>query len=684
MGTMDKADIIHTKIMDYFPKQTIDGNKETHANIMGQIIQLLYYLGEDDEENKRSIIKIREFVKSIESNYQSSSLIEFYGFIDSFLEMKVSSIEDKEKLEIPQAFFDSLIVDGRDKIIMTHHNFTNKELSHISKQYYQETNHLVFTIPKTKRIEGKIVGSLRNNNKLKVPLVFLHKVVGGDNPIYDPILFCENGANRKNAKKELTGEFYLYRFISNYDINFTILSQYKLTPQTYVLEGCEFEVQDSSLISETTKLQLKYKIFFVHTASPTINKFKTHDELFAFCKELELTQTTFMDYLNSHKSENEIRIFPQPLWFNKFMCAFILHAKKGSTDKYPMHLLWLSPRGAGKTTFLESLNVKFGCPVIDGATSTPKYLIPSFKDKGSPEVGELAKAHRLIIIDEFFRMLLKSKQTERDVECARMNTLLEHKERSAGSGHGATQVKMTARMIASTNPIIGTNDMNNLLDKFDDSFISRMVVYNQTPDHIKFINENKKKKYLIGMYWMNSDNFLAIVDYLQSFDATYDWDKLVSIFDRFTIPLNEKIKGLFESRYLHHMECLLDGIIKTRCLFETDFSFAAKDEDYFELENIMSKIMGSWFYDTRDMVINTSISAESRESYLPEHAKVILDILASMGYTSRVSELYAKCLTEMSEPTFYLSLSLLKTGQFIIEKDYHIRHYAYIEEEFIK
>ncbi|MGV8150405.1 MAG: hypothetical protein ACP5NV_01625 [Candidatus Woesearchaeota archaeon] len=680
---MEKGNNIHAKITEYFPKQTKEGNKAVHAEVHGKLLTLLYDLGDDDKQNRQQIIKIKEYIKSVENHYESNAFVNLSLFLDNLLDLKISSVVDAERLEIPQAFFDSLIIDRRDKVILTNYAFTNRELSELSKMYYQETNRLLFTIPKTKKMEGKVVGTLRNSNKQKVPLVFLHKIAGGDNPIFEPFLFYENGANRKNAKKELTGEFYLYRFVSNEDVNYTILSLEKLNTETYVMEGTEFEIHDSSLISETSKLQLKYKIFFVHSASPTISQFIDHDEFFAFCKELELSQANFLDYLDSHKNEAEIRIFPQPFWFNKFMCAFIFHAKKGSTDKYPLHLLWLSPRGAGKTTFLESLSTKFGCHVVDGATSTTKYIIPSFKEKGSPEVGELAKAHRLFIIDEFFRMLLKSKQTERDVECARMNTILEHKERSAGSGHGATQVKMTARMIASTNPIIGCNDINNLLDKFDDSFISRMITYYQTPEHIKFINDNKKKKFVSGTYWIEKDKFLAIVDYLQSFDATYDWNRLVKIFEKFSTPMSEKVKGLFESRYLHHMECLLDGLIKTRCLFEGDISFSAKEEDYLELEDLMGRIIGSWFYDSRDIIIDTKISADARMMYLPEHAKVILDILDKMGKQSKLLDLASRCLPEMSEPMFYSMLSLLKTGEFLTEKDNRIRHYSYVEEEYI-
>ncbi|MFH1591234.1 MAG: hypothetical protein ABIC95_04880 [archaeon] len=172
----------------------------------------------------------------------------------------------------------------------------------------------------------------------------------------------------------------------------------------------------------------------------------------------------------------------------------IIHAKKGETDKFPLHLLWIADRGTGKTTCLEAIVHKFGEKIIDGSTSTLKYLIPSFKERNNPEMGALAVAVFIVGLDEFLRMFFKGKNDERNIDAARMNILLEHKERAAGSGHGATIVKMTARLIATTNPIAGTNNIYNLLDKVDDSFLSRMLIYYQLPEQLEFINEGELRR----------------------------------------------------------------------------------------------------------------------------------------------------------------------------------------------
>jgi hypothetical protein len=460
-----------------------------------------------------------------------------------------------------------------------------------------------------------------------------------------------------------------------------VLSQNKLSLQRYELEGNVFEVKDSSLIAETSKIPVKSKVFFLHNAKSVVTKLKNHNDLFSFCKEKGVTEDKLLNYIVSMKTDKEIKIFPHPIWFLRFLFIFLIHSKKGETDKFPLHLLWIADRGTGKTTCLETIVHKFGEKIIDGSTSTLKYLIPSFKERNNPEIGALAVAVFIVGLDEFLRMFFKGKNDERNIDAARMNILLEHKERAAGSGHGATIVKMTARLIATTTPIVGTNNIYYLLSKVDDSFLSRMLIYYQLPEHLNFINEAKKRRFDKSDYWLDEDDFISIVEYLSGFDATYDWNKLIKLFEMFSLPLNQEVKGMYEARYLHHLECMIDGIVKMRCLFEEDDSFTAKPEDYKLLELIFGKIISSWFGDTKDLVLDARIPTENRENYLPEQGKVILDVLGRIGFKADIMGLKKACQSEMKETAFNSMLSLLKTGRFLFETGSEVEHYAYRTEE---
>jgi hypothetical protein len=55
------------------------------------------------------------------------------------------------------------------------------------------------------------------------------------------------------------------------------------------------------------------------------------------------------------------------------------------------------------------------------------------------------------------------------------------------------------------------------------------------------------------------------------------------------------MRSIYNTRYKnHHVHLILDGIVKTRCLFEKDDAFTAKDVDYYELEKLWDSIIANW------------------------------------------------------------------------------------------
>lgn len=670
---------IRSKILNLMLKCPVVGNS---SEIHIEMNKFIYRLIPDDFESNLNVLsEIKEYIISVRKEQSNDDiLLEIYTFIDSYLGCENSFSDTDKTSNVPDSFLDALTMVNGDRIVRSDKKFNQSQLKTIALHCYTEIKSLCFTISCGNTLKGKIVGVLRNGNKVKIPVITLYQVSGGDNPQFAPYLFTDAPSRRKMSR-ELAGYFYIYKFVSESDELFILLSQKKLNLQRYEVEGNVFEVKDSSLIAETSKIPVKSKVFFLHNAKSVVTKLKDHKELFLFCKDKNITEKDMLNYIVSMKDGDKVKTFPHPKWFLQLLFIFLIHAKKGETDKFPLHLLWIADRGTGKTTCLEAIVQKFGEKIIDGSTSTLKYLIPSFKERNNPEIGALAVAVFIVGLDEFLRMFFKGKNDERNIDAARMNILLEHKERAAGSGHGATIVKMTARLIATTNPIAGTNNIYNILDKVDDSFLSRMLIYYQLPEHLEFINEAKKRRYDKSSFWIDEDDFISIIEYLSGFDAVYDWDELIKLYDLFSLPLSEEVKGMYEARYLHHLECMLDGIVKMRCLFERDESFTAKPEDYKLLEFIFGKIISSWFGDTRDLVLNLSIPTENRLNYLPEQAKVILDVLSRIGFKTKIEELKKACRSEMKEGAFASMLSLLKTGQFIFETGSEVEHYAYHTEE---
>ena len=56
----------------------------------------------------------------------------------------------------------------------------------------------------------------------------------------------------------------------------------------------------------------------------------------------------------------------------------------------------------------------------------------------------------------------------------------------------------------------------------------------------------------------------------------------------------QTVREVYTARYELHLKKLIDGIIKTRCLCDSDMSFAAAEVDYQLLEKISFYILLNW------------------------------------------------------------------------------------------
>ncbi|MCF7798975.1 hypothetical protein K9M74_03660 [Candidatus Woesearchaeota archaeon] len=682
---MDKNILIN---LARFKEQPIE--EDLKIELEGNLNKLIYRINEATTDKAvRENIETLELVENWIERTTAKHDIEFpdlVAFIEGYKGSSTVSQSIKETSTLPTAMLKSLASrHSENSVIKINSKLNFSQIKLVTKEIFEEHNNqpLVFSIPRTHSIPGKIIGEI-SQRKVKIPVAWKIKIKTKEDEYFIPYLFGERIPPRSNIVDEVSGEFYLYRFLSKDNAEYAVVSTDELKLDDYTLEGLSIDVEDIKIIGDAHKLINKYAVFFVHTATSHIIEIKNHDQLFTKVSKLKLTGNKLYQYICSHKiGENKVQILEHPKWFVKLTSAFLFHRKKGKICPYPMHILWIADRGTGKTTYMESLHQKSGeiQEIIAGSTSTVKYLVPSFKETNKPEMGALAKSSRLCFVDEFFRIVRVNNKDKED-ECGRMNDLLEHKDRMAGSGQGRIRTTMTARLLASTNPIAGTNNIVNLVDKFDDAFLSRFMIYYQTDEHIKLINQKKKEGDVFIKDWIPVNEFLSVQDYLQSFDAVYDFPRLVELFDKFTSFLGETVIGMYEARYLHHMECLMDGIIKTRCLSTRDKSFTATEEDYQDLELIWSTMIKGWFKQNIDEILrNDSLPIETREKFLPEEALFILRKLAKTGYKVKPGELKEKCRMEMHPSKLNFYLSLLHQGDFIKERDGYIVHYQWEASE---
>lgn len=679
---MDKDELMSIIKLDDLP-----ASREEKSKLNGRIVDLTYdLLPSTTDENIENNIKVLEKVEDILKEITQQYKVDLSKIFDTFRFYKESFTLHKavqEETGVPEPLVKSLLIKySTNSVIRISQPLNYEQIKNLARLIFSQSKEqpLIFAIPDKDKIVGKVIGEIEQK-KVKLPLAWKTEVTIKEITSYLPYVFGEKVPKRAKIVDEISGEFFLYRFLSKEKKEYALVSKEPLRLDDYTIHGLNIEVEDFKIIGDAYRLINKFPVFFVHTANSHVCQLEDHKQLFDKADELKLTGNKLYSYLSSHKKKGEIQVLEHPLWFMQIITSFLFHKAKGTTSEYPVHFLWIADRGTGKSSLLEALHQKSGesQEIVAGSSSTLKYLIPSFKESNRPEMGALAKASRLIIIDEFFRILRVNIKDKED-ECGRMNDLLEHKDRQAGSGQGKIRTSMTARLIAATNPIAGTNNIINLVEKFDDSFLSRFLIYYQSEDHVKFIHKRMKEGVHATKDWIEVNDFLSIQDYLQSFDALYKRERAVKIFEKFLVFLSQDIKGMYEARYLHHLECILDGIIKIRCLLTRDSSFTAKEEDYADAEAIWARVIKSWFRTTiDDLLKDEKIAFETRVKFLPEEATYILRVLETMGYSANLTALKEKCRQEMSPVSLSLNLSLLREGNFIIEKGAEVFHYAYAE-----
>jgi len=345
----------------------------------------------------------------------------------------------------------------------------------------------------------------------------------------------------------------------------------------------------------------------------------------------------------------------QPKWFKILIWSWLTHEKKGVTNEYPFHLFICGPPAGGKSTLMNILHEHSmeSQPLFTGSTSTLKALIPSFKEIHVKR-GYLADSDRYGFIDEFLRCIQRTTMPGAiNEELATMNDLLEHQKRRAASGVSSENINMTARMLSCTNPPGGISDMNGMLKKYDKSFLSRWMIYMQTDLHVNMIKKADPTELGTSSFRFEPTDFVSFMDYLHTFGSKYDMKRVQKIYKEPIELFDGDMKDHYTSRHLHHIECLMDGIVKTRCFTEFDESFEAKEEDYDTLADVWANIIRSWIESAR---IET-LPIERRKYYVPENSRYIFDEIDS---PKTREEIEAIALKYMNKSQYYNSIEILR------------------------
>jgi hypothetical protein len=462
---------------------------------------------------------------------------------------------------------------------------------------------LRFFINKNRTIKGKVTNKIEDGI-VDIPLISKYEKIYatrmGVQTETGIIPFGEKKDKDAKIIDSLSHRFHIYRIVckEHGDIQFyTLLSEKQLENEEYEVDGMLIELEDFSDLSKYTKVMKKSHIIFVNDFRSSKITFSSKEEFIKRIKELNITEDTFYENLLSINIGNKYIYFQHPRYFERIAGAFFTSSKYDSSP-YPMHWLIIGKQGGGKSKVMEALNEKLEetIPIVEGSGSTMKSLIPSFKsDLTKP--GALIESNRMIFIDEFFRILMRVDKDDRENTLTHLNPLLEHKKRRFASGNNFLDAQMTSRMLAVTNPVFGTSTMESLVKKMDNSFLSRIFIWYQEEDHYEQIIKKKENELKSIDIAINNSMWKAIYDFCTGFKAEWDneeYDKIHKEGLNNMGILSEEVREIYKQRYKHHLACLLDGIVKVRCIFECDSSFKANIKDYEQTRELWMRMIESW------------------------------------------------------------------------------------------
>lgn len=683
-----KTTSIRAEIMEML--KTKFGGFSFWSKIEAEVALMCADLIEPSTKEKRD-----EFVKQLKSlkSFISGQDVpeEELKFIDEEIELHeqtrmITLYEEKENTLDPSVISSySRLGKGSEGIVAIPQPYNYSQLSKLTDGVYKETGLVKFYISRERTIYGKIVAEIYEHaQEIPIATVIESKKVDKETgePEYKGIKLFGQKFTRNTVKviKEINLPFYVYRFITEENNELILITSTQCEIGDYVITGVQTQCDDYKMLTDSAKLPTKLPFFFAQKMRDRIIKFKNHKEFKLRLKHLQINKENFFDYPFAVSKNRRTWKLLQPTWYKWLIWSWLTHESKGIFNNYPMHLIIIGPKMSGKSLLLNSLHAKSKETrnIFSGSSSTLKHLVPSFKYNPA-RLGYLAESNRFSFCDEFLRCLINTRTTkegsQREESVAIMNDLLEHQKREAGSGVSRVNVNMTSRIIATTNPIRDIKNVEALINTFDESFLSRWLIYYQTEEHVQMVRKSKDSNLKSYDFKLPINDWISFLDYLQTFSAEYDLKKVEEIHQAVPKILSENLNKHYDARHMHHIECLMDGIIKTRCMLENDMSFKAKNEDYKILKEVWLNIIGSWL--NPEQIRNIDVA--ERIFYLPENCQYIYWKVCEKKQKVARDQVEEIALKAMSKLEYYEAWNILINMGVLVEYDGLAKPYYFSE-----
>ena len=162
---------------------------------------------------------------------------------------------------------------------------------------------------------------------------------------------------------------------------------------------------------------------------------------------------------------------------------------------------------------------------------------------------------------------------------------------------------------------------------------------------------------------INDVEFTSVLDFMQSFSADYDMIKVAALYESVKPVLSTALLDHYETRHKHHIECLIDGIVKERCLRDGSYDYTATEEDYHKLKFVWQKVIASWIPVRNIMKMTLS----ERIDYMPEKCQYLFWTIAKESKPMIRGEIEQLVIDELTRKEVYESLLILMEKEILLE-----------------
>lgn len=497
---------------------------------------------------------------------------------------------------VPEGIYNSVLEQVKSKfsdrlVLKLPYNLKYEQIRIISQRIWQNTQKLIFIICPSEELNGRIITDY--NNYENVELIRGFQKESDDGTIYNVNMLGDLSSLTKGQKCKsiLTMRLHKYSFLSDEGVFYTIFCENVLELGRCTLIGTSVPINDRRRIGEEAKNRTMMDVLLVSEHKPFILSIKEED---------------VMKLRSEYKTHDDlaVKLFGEmrhPEWFERLIfCINITN----NNYPYPAHFLMIGPAGSGKTRgVLKPLMISFDevSGIVSG-TSTIKGLIPSFKES-PPDVGHLCRAEKIALVDEMFNFIKSGIKQGEQTNFGILKDVLDHMEKTFASGNGSINTTMNSILIAVTNedPYNNLTSVSSICENIDRPFLSRLLIYRQSEQHIGFINSRKDYIDELGevkSYPKLSQEFISLFSWLKNQKVTgYDGIKASIIFEKYLSIIPGSTREVYQGRYRHHLKCLVAGVCKYRWLLNKKNELIIDDNDYIFAEDIFAQIISSWIDD---------------------------------------------------------------------------------------